>query len=71
VGSATAITVFVSGNDAEARGTVKELLRELGWTDILDLGDVSTARGAEMVLPIWVSIMGAPGSPRSNIKILR
>jgi 8-hydroxy-5-deazaflavin:NADPH oxidoreductase len=64
-------TVFVSGNDAEARGSVKELLRELGWTDILDLGDVSTARGAEMVLPIWVSIMGALGSPRSNIKIVR
>jgi 8-hydroxy-5-deazaflavin:NADPH oxidoreductase len=64
-------TVFVSGNDARAKATVSELLRELGWTDILDLGDLTTARGAEMVLTIWVSIMGALQTPRSNIKIVR
>jgi len=64
-------TVFVSGNEAEAKATVSELLRELGWTDILDLGDLTSARGAEMVLTIWVSIMGALQTPRSNIKIVR
>jgi 8-hydroxy-5-deazaflavin:NADPH oxidoreductase len=64
-------TVFVSGNDAGAKSTVVELLRSLGWTDIIDLGDLTTARGAEMVLPIWVSIFGALETPQSNIKIVR
>lgn len=39
--------VFVSGNDANAKAAVKKLLNNFGWTDknIIDLGDISTARG--------------------------
>src|SRR3990172_10948186 len=33
-------TVFVSGNDAEAKGVVVELLQGFGWKDITDLGDI-------------------------------
>src|SRR5919107_2446770 len=32
-------TVFVSGDDTEAKATVAGLLRSFGWTDIIDLGD--------------------------------
>src|SRR6185312_469822 len=56
-------TVFVSGNDPEAKDTVVGLLRDLGHTDVLDLGDLSTARGAEMYLPLWLRVMGAVGTP--------
>jgi predicted dinucleotide-binding enzyme len=51
--------VFVSGNDADAKARVSELLRSFGWRTIVDLGDISSARGAEMLLPIWLALMGA------------
>lgn len=47
-------TMFVSGNDASAKATSTEILRAFGWNDIIDLGDITTARGTEMMLPIWV-----------------
>jgi predicted dinucleotide-binding enzyme len=64
-------TVFVSGNDATAKATVAGLLGEFGWTDILDLGDITTARGPEMWLPLWLRIMGPVGGPRFNLRVVR
>ncbi|MGW5226574.1 NADPH-dependent F420 reductase [Nocardia niigatensis] len=64
-------TIFVSGNDAEAKETVSGLLREFGWHDIIDLGDISTARGTEMMLPLWVRLMGALGTTEFNYKLVR
>ena len=64
-------TVFVSGNDAAAKATVVTLLRAFGHTDVLDLGDISTCRGTEMYLPLWLRAMGALGTPLFNIKIVR
>lgn len=63
-------TVFVSGNDADAKTQVVELLQSLGWSDIVDLGDIGTARGTEMYLPLWARIYGL-GSPMFNIKVVR
>ena len=64
-------TVFVCGDDAEAKARVIELLRSFGWTDILDLGDISTARGTEMIMPIWLRLFGALQKPVFNFKIVR
>jgi 8-hydroxy-5-deazaflavin:NADPH oxidoreductase len=64
-------TVFVSGNDAGAKAAVTEILRGLGHTDILDLGDITTARGAEMILPLWIRVWGALGTPEFNFKVAR
>jgi 8-hydroxy-5-deazaflavin:NADPH oxidoreductase len=64
-------TVFVSGDDTEAKATVAELLRSFGWTDIIDLGDISVARGTEMLLPIWLRLFGALQKPIFNFKIVR
>jgi 8-hydroxy-5-deazaflavin:NADPH oxidoreductase len=69
--AATDHTVFVSGDDAEAKATVTELLRSFGWTDIIDLGDITTARGTEMMLPIWVRLFGVLQKPIFNFKIVR
>lgn len=65
--------IFVSGNDTEAKKKTSELLQTFGWkaANIIDLGDISTARGTEMILPIWVRVMMALGSPEFNIKIAR
>jgi 8-hydroxy-5-deazaflavin:NADPH oxidoreductase len=64
-------TVFVCGDDAEAKSTVTELLRSFGWTDIIDLGDITTARGTEMLLPVWLRLFGALQKPIFNFKIVR
>jgi 8-hydroxy-5-deazaflavin:NADPH oxidoreductase len=64
-------SVFVSGDDADAKSTVTALLRSLGHTDVIDLGDITTARGAEMYPPLWLRIWGALGTPMFNIKVVR
>jgi len=64
-------TVFVSGNDAEAKRVVAELLQSFGWKDIIDLGDITSARGTEMLLPIWLRLWGTLGTPDFNFKIVR
>lgn len=64
--------IFVSGNDAAAKATVVGFLQEwFGWNEVIDLGDVTTARGAEMVLPLWVRLMRTFGSPLFNFRIVR
>jgi len=64
-------STFVSGNDPAAKQTVVALLQSMGHTDVIDLGDLSTARGAEMYLPLWIRLMGALGTPFFNIKVVR
>lgn len=64
-------TVFVSGNDEEAKTTVKGLLADLGHGDVIDLGDISTARGTEMWLTLWFRLMQSLGTPAFNLKIVR
>lgn len=64
-------SVFVSGDDEAAKEKVFELLTSIGHTDVIDLGDLSTARGTEMLLPIWLRLMGALGTPMFNVKIAR
>jgi len=64
--------LFVSGNDAAAKARVTELLRQwFGWRNVIDLGDITTARGVEMILPVWLRLWGALGSPMFNFKIAR
>lgn len=64
-------TVFVSGDDPDAKAIVAGLLEQLGWLDILDLGDLSTARGQEMFVPMWLRLMRALGTPQFGVKVVR
>ena len=64
-------SVFVSGDDAEAKAAVTELLKGFGHRDVIDLGDITSARGAEMILPIWLRLWGALGTGEFNFKIAR
>ena len=64
-------SVFVSGNDADAKAKVSGLLADLGHRDIIDLGDITTARGTEMLLPVWLRLWGALGNADFNFKIAR
>jgi 8-hydroxy-5-deazaflavin:NADPH oxidoreductase len=64
-------SVFVSGNDADAKTAVVRLLESFGHTDIIDLGDITSARGAEMILPLWLRLMSELNTPLFNFKIAR
>ena len=64
--------IFVSGNDAGAKANVIDILKSwFGWKTVIDLGDITTARGTEMLLPIWIRLMGAFQTPNFNFKIVR
>jgi predicted dinucleotide-binding enzyme len=64
--------VFVAGNDDAAKADAIELLTSFGWPreDVIDLGDLTAARGLEMYLPLWLRLMQG-GSPYFNIKVVR
>ncbi len=64
-------TVFMSGDDTDAKAVVKGILKSFGWDDknILDLGDITTARGTEMLLPVWVRLYGALQTPMFNFYV--
>jgi predicted dinucleotide-binding enzyme len=64
-------TILLAGNDAAARQTAADLARDLGWVDVLDLGDLTAARGIEMYIPLWLRLYGVVGSPLFNLKVVR
>jgi 8-hydroxy-5-deazaflavin:NADPH oxidoreductase len=64
-------TIFVVGNDADAKATVTGLLESFGWKDVIDLGDITCARGTEMYLPLWLRLLGALETPMFQIKVVR
>jgi predicted dinucleotide-binding enzyme len=63
--------VFISANDAEAKAQVIELIRSFGWIHIFDLGDLSTARGTEAYLLLWVRLYGTMNTSMINVKIVK
>jgi predicted dinucleotide-binding enzyme len=64
-------SLFVSGNDAAAKETAVDIARSYGWKHILDLGDITTARGPEMMMPVWLRLWGALRTPMFNYKIVQ
>lgn len=66
-------TMFMAGNDDLAKADVRALLESFGWPadDVMDLGDITAARGLEMYLPLWLRLWGATGTGHLNVKVLR
>jgi predicted dinucleotide-binding enzyme len=64
--------VLVSGNDKDAKATVIALLRDdFGWKRVIDLGDITTARGTEAWLLLWTRLYAALGTADFNLAIVR
>jgi hypothetical protein len=42
-----------------------------GWKSVIDLGDITTARGPEMYLALWVRLMAVNQTPNFNIRIMK
>ena len=64
-------TMFIAGNDNEAKQQVEAILKQFGWKDIINLGNISHARSMEMMLPIWLSNYMALHDPYVAFKIVR
>lgn len=65
-------TMFVCGNDETAKATVTNLLREgFGWKDLVDLGDITSARATESLLPIWTRLYGTLKSGNFSFRLVR
>jgi 8-hydroxy-5-deazaflavin:NADPH oxidoreductase len=64
-------SMFVCGNEAKAKEDTISLLKEFGWMDIIDLGDITNARGTEMLLPIWVRTYIATKNGYFAFKVIR
>ncbi len=64
-------TIFMAGDDPAAKAQASDLLQELGWPAdaILDLGDITAARGMEMYLALWLRLWGAAGTPVLNVEV--
>jgi len=63
---------FISGNDAGAKSRVTEILRGwLGWKSVVDLGDITTARGTEGYLLLWIRMWGALGTAMFNVSVVK
>lgn len=66
--------IFLSGDDLAAKGQVAGWLTEwFGWKPerIIDLGDLSSARATEMLLPLWLRLFRAFGTPLLNFHVQR
>jgi len=64
--------LFVSGNDPDAKAAVTRFLKdELGWERVVDLGDITTARGTEAWLLLWTRLYAAFGDAEFNIELVR
>lgn len=64
-------TLFLSGDDADAKAEVTALLQGFGWKDVMDLGGIQSARGMEMALPLWLAIVTTSNDPMFNFSIVR
>jgi predicted dinucleotide-binding enzyme len=65
--------MFVSGNDVGAKEDVTALLESFGWhrERILDLGDISGARGTEMYVMLWLRLWQAVSTFHFNVHVVR
>jgi 8-hydroxy-5-deazaflavin:NADPH oxidoreductase len=65
--------IFISGNDPKAKEEIKKLLSSFGWKEnyMIDVGDITTARGTEQYVALWVRLMGSLKTPMFNIRIVK
>jgi predicted dinucleotide-binding enzyme len=68
-----ATSVFLSGDDIEAKALVSSLLTDLGWgLDLqIDLGGIQSARGAEHYFLLFVAMMQQFRGAPFNIRVVR
>jgi predicted dinucleotide-binding enzyme len=67
-------SLFICGNDGDAKNKVKHFLVDtFGWKpeNLVDLGGIQSSRVSEAYVPFWVSMMQALGTPMFNVKVVK
>jgi 8-hydroxy-5-deazaflavin:NADPH oxidoreductase len=66
-------SVFLSGDSAQAKAQAASLLKDLGWRedDIVDLGGIESARGAEAYIMLFGTLAGVLKTDAFNIRVVR
>jgi predicted dinucleotide-binding enzyme len=63
-------TMFVSGNDQNAKAEVINILKTgFGWKEVIDLGDIKGARAQEMHLALWLRLYTRFQTPNVNVRV--
>lgn len=64
---------YICGNDASSKAVTIGILKQFGWRDecLLDLGDITNARGTEATLLIWLRVYGATKTGTFNFNIVK
>jgi 8-hydroxy-5-deazaflavin:NADPH oxidoreductase len=63
-------TMLIAGNDENAKQTVRDVLADFGWSDVLDIGGIEGSRELEAICIAWVKIGGARGAWDHAFKLL-
>jgi hypothetical protein len=64
-------TMFICGNDGEAKKSVHGILESFGWKDVVDLGAIDNARLLEPLCILWVKYGVVTGNWRHALAMLR
>jgi len=64
---------YICGNDVKAKNATKSLIAQFGWKEecLLDLGDITNARGTEATLLIWLRVWGVTKTGAFNFGIVK
>lgn len=64
---------YICGNDMQAKEITKKLIMQFGWNEeaLLDLGDITNARGTEATLLIWLRVWGITKTGAFNFNLVK
>ena len=63
-------TMLIAGEDDEAKGVVRDLLADFGWSDVVDIGGIDGSRELEAICIAWVKIGGRRGAWDHGFRLL-
>ena len=63
-------TMLIAGNDSDAKGKVRDVLSEFGWSDTIDIGGIEGSRELEAICIVWVKLGGLRGAWDHGFKLL-
>ena len=63
-------TMFMCGNNGSAKMHTADILNELGWQDVVDLGEIEKARILEPLCLLWIEYGAARGTWDHAIAVL-
>jgi predicted dinucleotide-binding enzyme len=63
-------TMLIAGGDEDAKSTVRDVLADFGWSDVIDIGGIEGSRELEAICIAWVKIGGVRGAWDHGFKLL-